>query len=400
MLTTELNTVTIPEDDNLRRQIRKPLPSQVRIDYEQGLLGEYDSRTIFYDVFVHENAYLYRENFFTRPPNCATIIAIGPALLNLEESLLPVTIDIGIHTLRMRKILCDRKMCIFTAELPKPWWYDSPKIAKINFANGFACEIQLRAPTPLVGNTVVTMQKDNKIEWLKDWAAYYRSQSFIEHAVIYDNNSANQTEMTAELDGIATVIPWNFPFGILNRGDTRYVQTSALNHFKIRYLRKSMLFNFDIDELLVVKNERAFRLAMRRRTTRFNNYTVPYIPPSAADYSFADFTKRAAEPRNLGCKYMARSDLRSYCKPHVAALYEQINGAFPLSTLAAKMYPKFIAHGKILPVEHAYFLHYAGITSNWRSFYHDRLQPYRQGSTDLADDYSVADAFRQINRRD
>ena len=368
-----LNTIKLEADSGLKRNLRNPLPEDQVENYKKGLLGEYDFYTIFYDVFLLDD--------------CTTIVAMGPPLLNLEAALLPVTLNINGRTLKFKTKIRHKYLSTLTARLPDKLPDNHPVSAEISFANGLKKTIHLQLPTPLRGNVIVALQRDNKIEWIKDWVNYYRSQPYVENIVIYDNNSNNQAEVISSMDGIASVIPWPFPYGIIDRSGNKFCQVGAFNHFKARYARDSLIFHFDIDELLVVKTKKAERAIYSNRQTRFNNFFVPYMAGMKKNYSFSDFSKRYATARNGGYKYVVRSDLRGVMTAHYF---------FPVPGFLYRLLPKKFSRGPVLNTDDAYFLHYRGITKNWKKYFFDRFTEYEQDHQNLIDDFSVIDAFDDL----
>jgi len=384
MINTTLNAIRLDADCGLRRALRKPLPAEQVENYEKGLIGEYDSRTVFYDVFLLED---FR-----------TVVAMGPPLLNLERALLPATLNIDGRTVRFKTKTRYKQLSVLTAKLPDKLVAFSPGArhidADIMFANGWRKSIRLQPATPLHGNTIVAHQKDNKIQWIKDWARYYRSQFYIQNVVIYDNNSANRQAVIDELAGIATVIPWPFPFGITDRSGNNYCQVGAINHLKSRYARNAMVFHFDIDELLVLKTDQAKRAVLSGRRMRFNSFFVPHSPDVPAQYSFADYTKRYAEPRDGAYKHAVRSDTRGVMSVHHYARWPEFFW---------RRLPRNIARGPVLPLADAYFLHYRGIATNWNKHYEgDRLTGEADAkntqSDELVEDRSVVDVFNALSK--
>jgi len=379
MINTTLNAIRLDADCGLRRALRKPLPAEQVENYEKGLIGEYDSRTVFYDVFLLED---FR-----------TVVAMGPPLLNLERALLPATLNIDGRAVKFKTKTRYKQLSVLTAKLPDKLVAFSPGArhidADIMFANGWRKSIRLQPATPLHGNTIVAHQKDNKIQWIKDWARYYRSQFYIQNVVIYDNNSANRQAVIDELAGIATVIPWSFPYGITDRSRNSYCQMGALNHLKIRYVRDSLIFNFDIDELLVLKTDKAKRAVLSNRQTRFNSFFVPHVQGLREGYSFVDFPKRYAQPRNGAFKHVVRSNARGIMNVH---------RFIPTPLFLQRFLPRSISRGRILPVADAYFLHYMGITTNWNKHYDGTrlsggMETKSPESKEQVDDRSVIDVF-------
>lgn len=382
MINTTLNAIRLDADSGLRRDFSNPLPAEQVESYENGLIGEYDFHTVFYDVFLLED---FR-----------TVVAMGPPLLNLEKALLPATLNIDGREIKFKTKTRYKQLSVLTAKLPDQLVAFSPgdcvADAKITFANGWNKTVHLRPATPLHGNTVVTHQKDNKIQWIKDWANYYRSRFYIQNVVIYDNNSANQQEVIDSMHGIAAVIPWPFPFGITDRSGNNYCQVGAINHIKSRYARNAMIFHFDMDELLVLKTDKAKRAVLSNRQTRFNSFFVPHSPDMPAQYSFADYTKRYAQPRNGAYKHVVRGDTRGVMSVHHYARSPEFFW---------RLLPRNVARGPVMPLSDAYFLHYRGIATNWNKHYEgDRFSGEADAdktkSNELVDDYSVIYALNAL----
>lgn len=73
--------------------------------------------------------------------------------------------------------------------------------------------------------------------------------------------------------------------------------------------------------------------------------------------------------------------------------------AFDLrATPRSRLLPKWITHGRVCPVKDAYFLHYQGITTNWKKQTHDRLQEDERASRASVEDLSVIDAFAAMRK--
>lgn len=106
-----------------------------------------------------------------------------------------------------------------------------------------------------------TMQKNEPIQWIKDWVQYHHVAHGVRGFIIYDNNSDHYTveELQAELDSldydiINLVLPWNVPFGPHTpTWDSNFSQFTQLEHWKYKYAWCSKFaINQDIDELLVL----------------------------------------------------------------------------------------------------------------------------------------------------
>lgn len=374
MINAELNKIRLPAVGSLRRDLINPLPKEQVENHQKGLIGEYDAHTIFYDIFLLDDG--------------QTVVAMGPPLANLEAVLLPVTLHVQNRALKFKTKTRYRQLSVLTTKLSSNLPDNTPCSAQIEFANGLCRPVHLHPPTPMIGNTIVTHQKNHKIQWIKDWVDYYRNQFYTQNIVIYDNGSDNCDEVTAELEGIASVVPWSFPYGITDRSGNKFCQVGAINHLRTRYARNGFVFHFDMDELLILKTERAKRAICDNRQTRFNSFFVPYMPDLPENYSFADFTKRYRKPRNGAYKHAVRSDVRGIMGVHYfvrepRALY--------------KLLSKKVSRGPILPVEDAYFLHYRGITTHWNKHYEgDRFAENENEANQLVEDRSVIDVFASL----
>jgi hypothetical protein len=109
---------------------------------------------------------------------------------------------------------------------------------------------------------------------------------------------------------------------------------------------------------------------------RFDNYFVPYMPPADEDYSFIDFRLREPLPRGSAHKYCFRA--------------RWVRSLYPHSAKVPLVRERWIP---IAPAREAYFLHYLGITTNWKIAYWDRKVPPKNPEA-LVPDLSVVDVLR------
>jgi len=371
MTPVELNTVVLPANTTVKRHLRRSIPDARKTLYENGQLGAYDWYTLLYDIFLNADY--------------TTITAVGPVPLNLEQQLLPAQIEVNGHKLPLIVHSHQKKLIILEAVSPVPLTGDTSAV--ISLANGQQQTIALQAPTPLDGLSLVTIQKNNKLQWIRDWISYYRNEFGIQHVYIYDNNSDRQETLIEALDNIATVIPWNFPHGLKHRSGNKFCQVGALNHFKHRFGQNTVIFNFDIDELLVCHNPQIKRAIRRGEMLHFDSYTVPFSATSTPDYSFRDFKYREKEPRNGSTKYVMKGDLPGFMNVH------HFN---PAAHFWHRLLPGSWRRAPLVPVTDAYFLHYRGITTNWKAHSRDRLKTVETAANFLIEDTAVIDAFSRF----
>lgn len=371
MASIELNSIALPADSAIKRQLRRPIPEERKALYEQGQLGIYDSHTLLYDVFLNSDN--------------KTIGAIGPPLLNLEQELLPASIEVNGHRLPLTLRTNHKKLIILEAISPAT--LPDNTTATIQLANGQHQGITLSTAALPDGLSLVTVQKNNKLQWIMDWISYYKNEFGIQHVYIYDNNSDNQETLIAALSDVATVIPWNFPHGISHRSGNKFCQVGALNHFKYRLGNNTIIFNFDIDELLVCHSRKIKRSLCTGKMTRFNNYIVPFTTTTDPEYSFRNFRFREKKPRDSGTKYVVNGSLPGLMNVH------HFN---PAPHFWHRLLPKSRLLPATTPLADAYFLHYQGITTNWKIHNTDRLEVTDLAENLYVEDTAVIDAFSRI----
>lgn len=372
MTSIELNSVALPAGSSIKRQLRRPVPEERKALYENGQLGVYDSYTLLYDIFLDTDN--------------RTVRAIGPPLLNLEQALLPAYLQINGHKLPLTLRTSHKKLVILEAVSLTP--ISSDTTADLHLANGQHQTITLATPLLPEGPSLVTVQKNNKLQWIMDWISYYKNEFGIQHVYIYDNNSDNQDYLLKSLEGLATVMPWNFPHGISHRSGNKFCQVGALNHFKYRLGKNTSIFNFDIDELLVCRNQQIKQSLCNGKMTRFNSYTVPFTATPDPKYSFRDFRFREKEPRDKATKYVVNGDLPGIMNVH------HFN---PALRFWQKLLPGYRRPPAAVPLADAYFLHYQGITTNWKIHNADRLELIDLSENMYIEDTAVIDVFSHIH---
>jgi Glycosyltransferase family 92 len=110
---------------------------------------------------------------------------------------------------------------------------------------------------------MVTLQRDNPIEWIEQWMDYHYRNHGIDAFLIYDNGSKEYSinEMDLRLSRPylkLVIVPWLYPYGPQGSDyapwDSDYGQYCMLEHAKYRYLSSAeLVLNNDIDELIVAK---------------------------------------------------------------------------------------------------------------------------------------------------
>jgi len=234
--------VLLPSFTSVRRKAPRPLALR-----DPDFDAQFDDEVLFFDCF-------YRQD--------GRIGMVGPSLHNLRSAIKAGTFRSGLDgaPLAFRVIEMDRCAQVIV---------DAPQGLKtLTLECEFGTteiEIQPMEVDAFAGRRVViTISKDNKLVWIRDWLNYACRVHGANAIVIYDNGSTLYSheellETIASVEGLAAarVVPWPFKFGpqgTLARGswDSDYCQLGAWEHVRWKYLSSAKsVQNSDIDELVV-----------------------------------------------------------------------------------------------------------------------------------------------------
>lgn len=223
-------------------------PQNLRIDYCGGMKFDdnFDWSTAWYDaISVNDNV----------------VLLIGPPLYDKKGWInLNVTFTDG-NGVRLPVQFMDLDRVSYTALTT------SKRLTKMKMTHGSATiDIVVNGNDGRFDGkkTMVTMQKNNPIEWIRQWIEYHGKVHGIDGFLIYDNGStdysANDLEQRLnDLPYQISVVEWPYPYGPQGSDhapwDSDYGQYVMLEHAKYRYLSNAALvLNNDIDELIVTKD--------------------------------------------------------------------------------------------------------------------------------------------------
>ena len=214
---------------------------------------DFDFTTLFYDCFWNARH--------------DAVILVGPPSCNLPQDL-DLTIyayPSGAHC--ERQIMGSASLSRAVAEVPA----DTTALVFQAGKNAFYV-----TPQPNLGSlfedrrVITTINKNNEIQWIRDWIQFYRKKHGCNGVLLYDNESTLYsiadlydalTEDSAEIPIV--IIPWNFKWGVFDfrrsvsylMADGSYCQKGMLEHARWRFLRDSKsVVNVDIDELVITEN--------------------------------------------------------------------------------------------------------------------------------------------------
>lgn len=258
----EPNSLIIPQDMDLRRDNARP-DTFIYKDYAEDYEIKYDGTTIFYDVFKTENK----------------IYLIGPPLLNLSLILQEcyaydkngkvTKVDIKTKSLERTQLswIDVSEECIEFEKLrfdfsvfQNAFSQENERFSFVNIGKDFNNILK-------DSKALMTLQLDNRLEWISDWAVYYQRIHGVDTVVIYDNNSTSYSvqdiaDSLKDIPGLINVIvvKWNFKYGPQGKPwsgpntpwDSDFCQIGALQHMRLYFSLKSNGFiNADIDELII-----------------------------------------------------------------------------------------------------------------------------------------------------
>ncbi|MCK2183047.1 hypothetical protein [Halomonas getboli] len=332
-MNTTLSTVRIPENLAL---FRKHNPKD-HLGPED--LAHLDTKTIFYDIFINHSG--------------KQLIAIGPPALNLYNYIhtTEVLID-GKRTAFSFRDLPEYKLSILTAKI------ESNKDIRLDiifkdFKNTFTIE---HNKTKSGKKILAAISKNNEPEWVATWAEFHRHNYNLDDVIVYDNGSENIEDLRHALDGKAHIIDWHFPYGPPGKRFNKFAQPGALNHCLKKFCHQGMLFNLDIDELLIAENTTLEKEAQRNGTVYIDSHNVPKTQNLTPPYTHYDFTLCHPERRKKARKFVCMEKSVDVISQHNTWKHSRL----PLSKKLHRTKPEK------LESDHAYFLHFLAITTNWQ----------------------------------
>lgn len=382
--------VLIPEDCVCRRDFlsRESTVDNARLteaDYR-----EYDSRTIFYDVF--------------RCDDDRKVVAIGPPPVNLRNELARLRITCGGRILphRTREY---RKLCVL--ELPCDQTMDAGKNLPLRFSfPSFDVEIQV-PPSPLSSSVdalhlgLMTLQRNNPLPWILDWCRWHHRLHGVSRFVLYDNASDNRDDLATALARMGeavdvVLVDWPFPYGPGRSHKNQFCQTGAQNHYLLRFgSADAWCLNLDIDECLVVSGEKTFKQCLDDCEGNgivevlFDSFIVPphQGQPAIANrrinsYWFRNRKRRghnfkfAFKPRHIECvgPHMAYPKNRALAKliglprlydKALRFLYGSVRKRLSSKRMVRFFFQNQFALRDLSPNESFYY-HFRGLNTNWR----------------------------------
>lgn len=340
----------------------------------------YDHTTVIYDVLLTARN--------------ATVLIIGPPLLNLADVLWPATFSLvlaGGRQIELKPQRDDRSH-YFIARMRVPRRHrgdvTGESILRVRFADGSVHDVRPNRVDPTsVELSLSTQQRDESTLWLRQWAAYWHSLG-ADRIIIYDNGSSYFSELPQLLADVARdlsiiVVRWHFEFGPPRGFAYHYAQWASLNHARLAFPGARWGAAFDVDEYPVVRKDSGLLGFLDRQSIAvglvllkvFDVKNIGWAPAASGEPpSAADFIYRNREARKT-FKYFYRTRWTRGNTVHSA-------GVRPLRQVVAD------------PEEAAY-LHYWALNRGWR--HPERLEATDFDPTEHVEDRAVADRLRSFD---
>lgn len=259
------------------RRLRR-IPLGPELQRPQSFYDRFDDRAVFYDVFRDRGGH--------------HVYLVGPMALNLTPLLDGLRIT-GHPSGRVArpKVHHGVQAEILRVSLP----VDDTRLSFSLGDQRFNIAIQPNRSEALVGERVIfTINKDNDLVWIADWARFYVAVHGATVAVIYDNGSTRYSldelrQALAGVDGLTKflVIPWLYRFGSMDDVFTghkfggnwaMFAQPPIFTQFFRKYgMTARSILNVDIDELVFSPFRRSVFKAVERAPfglLRFNRVWV------------------------------------------------------------------------------------------------------------------------------
>jgi hypothetical protein len=360
----------------LRREPPRPVDHRPP-DYD----ANFDFHTVFYDCFISADG--------------RRLVCIGPPLANLAKAVLPkVTSAFHKPAFAWAKV---RRFDRVSELLFQPRRTDAV------FGDGIFEQSRIAAQPNHCDwfrgrRAVVTMSKDNHLEWIHDWVEFYARRHGCDAVLFYDNGStqyepAQVWERIAAVPGIEVAVVVTWPYRLGPRGaapplktwtgphgvshevwDSDFAQYGMLEHARHRFLSlAAAVLNGDIDELVITLSRQSIFDLVQESRTGYLSFGGIWIEnaaendPGEARRHHHYVYRRVPEPRWTAAKWAvvpSRCSLRAqWCVHWIAGM-----------TADAKLSPR------------ALLRHFVAINTNWK---HQRWVPEQPGAGHEVDEELV-----------
>jgi hypothetical protein len=348
-LPVESSYATLSTGSTLARTPR--LPGRHR---PQAFYDAFDSRTVFYDCFWHDDG--------------EAILLVGPPALNLASELKRVRFVAAPSGATVRARFHPSLSTMITELSGAP-----AGTTAIRFSIGgehFELPVQPSDTRELAGRRILfSINRDNELAWIREWAEFHARVHGTDAVILFDNGSARYG--TGDVDAVLREVPglthvgvlsWPHRFGPIdpavkvNPFWPRFLQIGSMSVVLRRYgMRAAGLLDCDIDELAGTRSGVSiYDLARRSRggLVAFQGEWVEAVPAGGLrhrDFRLSHRDREAARSQN---RKWALDPSRGWVrKLSVHPYWHWIEGR----PFWAKAMPR-----------DAFYLHYKAISTNWK----------------------------------
>lgn len=267
--------VVIPPNSQVTRSSKLGFSGRLRLSEKEE--RSYDAQTLFYDSFLS--------------PDRQKLLCLGPPFLNIGPP---------------QKIVQDNRPLRFL-QGKGSYWFNNQVLALVSidilnhqdpiyfkfkhFSLSIAFPSQPRPNLKRAQLTLITLQKDNPVLWIKDWCCWHNKIHQVARIAIYDNDSGNWTQLRQaltelRLDCEILLIGWPFPYGPTFSHLHQYTQIGCLNHFRLLFGDSSQwCMQLDMDEYLHSGTKRSIRQHLTGIPSQPALYLDSYLVPRQVESS-------------------------------------------------------------------------------------------------------------------
>ena len=359
------------------------IPLGPELERPASFYERFDDSAVFYDVFRdHGGRHVY---------------LIGPMALNLEPLLdgLVITGHPSGKSVKPR-IHHGVQAEILRVTLPKG-------DTELSFPFGeqqFRLPIQPNQSRHFHRDRVIfTINKDNDLAWIADWARFYVREHGATAAVVYDNGSTSYSlddlrQTLAQVDGLAKflVIPWPYKFGSMddvfeghrfggNWG--MFAQPPKFTQFFRKYaMQARSILNVDIDEFVMSPFRKSVFKAVERTPfglLRFNRVWVLNARTETGPPRHWHFfiRKKGIAARDRGKKWAMAPGRSFFASWRAQPWTHFVKGWLNLSGSSAEFYG----------------YHFIGVSRSW---YWDRTENIAFDPSEHVKDQLMLDTFADV----
>ncbi len=345
--------ISLAKDSKLTRLPRAPKRKRSKEFYDS-----FDAHSLVYDIFWHKDG---EQVLLTCPPP-----------VNLENNwreakfyALPSKQELAADFFILRST-----MTIALSKVPK----NTQQIRIIFDGEEYIAKVQPNLADKFEGaHLMFTMNKNNPLIWIREWASYHQMMHNVDSIVLFDNGSTiyglkDIEKILASVKGIKNILVTSLPhkYGphdprvIMYRFWANFLQLSSFTIMFRRFAPKSFaILNCDIDELVApIKNSNVFEEAKKSKDGLFilkGRWVEAKVAPN--------INREIALHKDF---HFVRRDFRSWLNSNKWALDPKRNWLKDLNVHPAVHRIRNAPKEIVKRAPKGLFWHFKGINTNWK----------------------------------